>query len=90
LRHIRPAARFSKSKLGNLSRVFNPQSANRNVLLGDKPRDSVANVLIRLGADEWIVLLLQIFRATSMPNGVSNALSIILIGAISKARFPHL
>jgi hypothetical protein len=26
----------------------------------------------------------------NMPNGVSNALSIILIGAISKARFPHL
>ena len=48
-----------------------------------------SNVLIRVGADESIVLLLPMFRATSMSSGVSNALSIILTEAISKARSPH-
>jgi len=39
------------------------------------------------GADEWIVLLLPMFRATSMSNGVSNARSLIFSEAILKARF---
>ena len=34
-----------KSQLGNLRRVFNPQPANRNDLLGDKLRDGVAAIL---------------------------------------------
>jgi hypothetical protein len=41
-----------------------------------------SNILIRLGADEWIVLLLPMFRATSTSSGVSNAHLIILIEAI--------
>jgi hypothetical protein len=40
-----------------------------------------------LGADEWIDLSLLMFRAKDMSSGVSNALSIILIEAISKAQF---
>jgi len=46
-----------------------------------------SNVLIRLGSDEWIVLLLRMFRATSMSNGVSNAHLIILTEVTSKTRF---
>jgi len=44
-------------------------------------------VLIRSGADKWIILLLPMFRATSMSNGVSNARSLIFSEAILKARF---
>ena len=34
-----------KSQLGNLRRVFNPQPANRDDLLGDKLRDGITAVL---------------------------------------------
>lgn len=66
---------------------FRTDSSIRFILIGYIGYQS--NVLIRVGADEWIVLLLPMFRATSTSNGVSNALSIILNEAISKARFPH-
>jgi integrase len=42
--------------------AFEQTGQFRFILIG-----SQSNVLIRLGADEWIVLLLRMFRATSRP-----------------------
>jgi hypothetical protein len=38
-------AQLFECELGNLSRVFNSQPANRNDLLGDKLRDGVIAIL---------------------------------------------